>query len=247
MGLLKAESLKVTVGNKVVLDGLSFEINEKGIYAILGRSALERTTLARALSGIVRLEGGDVYYKDVRLSETGKGRALKAKIGYLPSECFLYPDMTVYESLDLTGRMRGVDPDKRIRQIKEALELLALSQKSEALVKALSVSEKKKLLLANALIGNPSVLILDEPTANATAEDAETIRDVITMLGERKTVLIFTDKLSLANDTAGHIGIVSKGNMVLWESLDSIKEKMENDPNALVKVFMAFADEGGEG
>lgn len=247
MSLLKVENIKVDVDNGCVLSELSFEINEKGIYAILGKKATEKTTLARVLAGIVNVDEGQIFYKDSEFSDDKKGRKIKAKIGYVPKECYLYSDMTVYEVLDLTGRMRKVDPDKRIRQIKEALELLELSDKNEALIKVLTLSEKRRLLLANALIGNPSVLILDEPTANATAQDAEIIKDVIAMIGERKPILIFTEKLTLANDMANYIGIMSNGKMAFWSSLDNIKEKLGNDSRALVKTFMAFSDDNAGG
>jgi ABC-type multidrug transport system ATPase subunit len=109
-------------------------------------------------------------------------------------------------------------------------------------------AEKKRLLLANALIGNPSVLILDEPTENLPPDDVALVKEVIGMLGERKTVLIFTEKLSLANDMAKHIGIMANGKMELWSSFENIKQKLDNDPNALLKTFMAFSDgnAGGE-
>ena len=248
MSLLKVEKLRVSVDGLTVIRDVSFEIEEKGIYAILGKSEAERTALAKLLAGILKTDSGRILYKDNELSDSKKGNAVKAKIGYLPKKCFLYPDMTVYETLDFTGKMRKVSPDKRVRQIKEALELVILSNKSEALVKSLSYAEKKRLLLANALIGNPSVLILDEPTENLPPDDVALVKEVIGMLGERKTVLIFTEKLLLANDMAKHVGILSNGELGLWSSLDNIKQKLDNDPNALLKVFAAFSDsnKGGE-
>lgn len=247
MSILRAENLKIVVDDEIVIDDLSFEIEEKGIYAILGKSNLERTTLAKALAGIVNLEDGAIFYKDTYFDEKKSSRAIKAKIGYIPSKSFLYPDMTVFETLDFTGRMRKVDPDKRVRQIKEALDLLILSDKAEVLVKSLTESERKRLLFANALIGNPSVIIIDEPTANLPPDDVELLRDVISMLGERKTVIIFTEKLMLANEIAKHVGVMSKGKMALWSSLDNIKTKLNNDPKALIKTFMAFTDDGDGG
>ena len=248
MSLLKVENLKATLDGNLLLKDVAFEIEEKGIYAILGKSEAERTALAKSLAGILKTDGGRILYKDNELSNSKKGNAIKAKIGYIPKKCFLYPDMTVYETLDFTGKMRKVSPNKRVRQIKEALELVILSNKSEALVKSLSYAEKKRLLLANALIGNPSVLILDEPTENLPPDDVALVKEVIGMLGERKTVLIFTEKLSLANDMAKHIGIMANGKMELWSSLENIKQKLDNDPNALLKTFMAFSDgnAGGE-
>ena len=242
MSLLKVEKLRVSVDGLTVIQDVSFEIEEKGIYAMLGKSEAERTALAKLLAGILKTDGGRILYKDNELSDSKKGNAVKAKIGYLPKKCFLYPDMTVYETLDFTGKMRKVSPDKRVRQIKEALELVILSNKSEALVKSLSYAEKKRLLLANALIGNPSVLILDEPTENLPPDDVALVKEVIGMLGERKTVLIFTEKLSLANDMAKHIGIMANGKIELWSSLENIKQKLDNDPNALRKAYMAFSD-----
>jgi ABC-type multidrug transport system ATPase subunit len=87
------------------------------------------------------------------------------------------------------------------------------------------------------------VLIFDEPTANVISEDAELIRDVISMLGERKTVIIFTEKITLANQLAKHIGIMANGKMALWSSLDNIKAKLNNDVNALLETFLAFTDD----
>ena len=243
MSILKTENLKVSVDNEAVLDGLSFEIEEKGIYVILSKSALEMTTLSKALTGIEELDEGSVFYKDISLSDKKNAKTIKSKIGYLPRESFLYPDMTAYEVLDFTGKMRGVSADKRIKQIKEALELTGFYQMSEVLVRDMTFSQKKRLLLANALIGNPSVLIFDEPTANVISEDAELIRDVISMLGERKTVIILTEKITLANQLAKHIGIMANGKMALWSSLDNIKAKLNNDANALLETFLAFTDD----
>ena len=247
MSLLRTECLRVAVDDEIVLNDISFEIEEKGIYAMLGKSELERTTLAKALAGLCEIDYGNIFYKDIRLDGGKSGRLVKSKIGYLPKNCFLYPDMTVYEILDFTGKMRKVLPDKRVRQIKEALDLVLLSNRSEVLVKSLSSSEKKRLLLANALIGNPSTLILDEPTANLPPDDVALIKEIITMLGKKKVVIAFSERLALANDIADYVGIISNGEMALWSSLDNIKERLNNDSNALLKTFAAFTDNGKGG
>lgn len=246
MSILKIENLNAFADNKILFDGLSFEIDEKGIYVILAKTSEELSTLANALGGVVKVDSGTISYKDIQLSNKRNGRELKSKIGYVSKESFFYPDMTVFEVLDFTGKLRGVSPDKRIRQIKESLELLVLSNKSDVLIKSLSFSEKKRLAVANALIGNPCVLILDEPCLNVLSEDSEVIRDVIEMLGERKAVIILTEKVTFANGIAKHIGIISKGKMALWSSLENIKEKLDNDPKALAKTFIAFTDNSAD-
>lgn len=241
MSILTVKNLKVTEDEKNILEDISFDIDEKGIYVVLGKSGSGKTALARALAGISKYEG-EILYKDSELSQKGKkGAKLKAKIGYVPQKNFLYSNMTVYETLDFTARMRGVDADKRVRQIKEALDLVEISSLNEAFVGDLTPSDKKRLLIANALMGNPSVIILDEPTFSVNPDDAALIRDLIVMLGERKTVIIFTEKILLANELANTVGIISKGRLELWSSLDTIKEKLSGDPNALLKTFMAFS------
>ena len=243
MSIYRVESLKVIHEKKMVLEDISFDIEEKGVYAILGKSAHARYILAKTLAGIIPIESGNIFYKDVIVNRrTTKGRAARAKIGYLPRNCFLYGKMTVYEVLDFTGAIRKINPDKRVRQIKEALELVMLSDKSEAIVGSLSVYEKKRLLLANALIGNPAVLILDEPMMHLPPDDVALFKDIIEMLAEKKTIILFTDKLALAEELATHIGIISNKKMALWSSLDNIKEKLDGDPNALLKAYAAFAD-----
>lgn len=248
MSILTVENLKKHTSYGAVLSGVTFSAEEKGVYAILGKASSGKSTLCEVLAGASEIDGGKVYFKDVSLyPDTRESRRAKAKIGYMPSSVFFYPDMTVFEVLDFTGRLRKVSPDKRFRQIKEALELLALSSKSEALVKALTVSEKKRLALANALVGNPSLLLLDDPTSRVTAEDAELIRNVIAMLGEMKTVFLFTDKTSEASALAKHVGIIADGKIVLWSTLDDIKSKFSSNDNALLITFEAFSERTREG
>lgn len=244
MSILKVDGLsKEFIDGKPVLDKISFSIEEKGVYAIIGKKGAGKSALAAILAGCCEADEGNVVYNDVTLEADSKtGKQIKKKIGYVSEVCCFPDDMTVFELLDFTGRMRGVSPDKRARQIKEALELLLLSARRDALIKGLSLSENKRLALANALIGNPSVLILDEPIANASAEDAEIIKDVISMLADKKVIIILTERTSDAEALASQIGIISRGKIVLWESLENIKAKLDGEQRALLKTFLAFTD-----
>lgn len=238
MSILEVTNLK----KDNVIEEVSFSIDEKGVYAFLGKASSGKSTLAEILAGASETDGGKVIFRDVDIyKNTRQGKSAKAKIGYVPENIFFYPDMTAFEVLDFTGRLKKVDPDKRFRQIKEAFELLAISEKSEVLVKHLTLSEKKRLAFANALVGNPSMLVLDDPTSKVSAEDAELIRNTIAMLGEFKTVLLFTDKCVEAETLAKNIAILSEGKIVLWSTLDEIKEKFGDEKGALLKTFEAFS------
>ena len=247
MSLLKVENISYRESETLLLDGLSFEINEKGIYAILSKNKKAKTALAKALSGVVTLSGGKIIFKDVELSQRKDGIAAKAKIGYMPSECFFYPDMTVCETLDFTGRMRKTDTDKRVRQIKAALEFVFLTEKADALVKDLTASEKKRLALANTLVGNPSLLVLDDPMAGVNSEDRTLISDIISSLSEKKAVVILTDRVGDAKKLASTVGILSNKKIALWETVDEIKERLSGDEDALFKTYLAFSEDEEEG
>ena len=243
MSILEVIDLKKDSSQGSFIENLSFSIEEKGVYAFLGKASSGKSTLAQILAGVTEADSGIVFFRESDMyANAKKNKIAKAKIGYVPENIFFYPDMTAFEVLDFTGRIKKVDPDKRFRQIKEAFELLALSEKSDVLVKDLTLSEKKRLAVANAIIGNPSMLILDDPTSRASAEDAEIIRNAIAMLGKFKPVLLFTDKAIEAEALATNICILSNGKIALWETLDEIKAKFNNEKGALLKTYEAFSN-----
>ena len=244
MSILKVENISKKSEDGVILDAISFEIEEKGVFAILGKKDSEKTALANVLAGCSALDSGEIVYKDINVYSNSKNNRLaKAKIGYVPQEITFFDDMTAFEILEFAGKLRKVETDKRIRQIKEALEIVGLSDKYEVLVKDFSLSEKKRLSLAHALIGNPSLIILDEPTAQISLEDAALFKKIIMMLGDKKTVILLTDKINLAQSVATNVGIMSNGTIKLWESADALKTRYEGDDNFLIKAFSAFSCE----
>lgn len=244
MSLLEIKNVTKTTAYGVVLDDISFSIEEKGICVVLGKKSSGKSALAEVLAGCSEIDSGEVLYKGESLYANNKNNvAIKSKIGYVASETFFFPEMTVFEILDFTGKMRRVESEKRFRQIKEALEITELSQKYEVFVKDLSISEKKRLSLANALIGNPSFIILDDPTAYVSLNDAALIKDVVKMIGNKKTVVVFTDKIALTQDIASTVGIISKGKMVLWETYEIIKTLADGDDDYLLKTFVKLSEE----
>ena len=244
MSTLEVKNIVKKCGEEVVLDGISFSIDEKGVYAILGKKDSGKTALAEILAGCGQIDDGELIYRDVNVYSNFKNNRLaKLKIGYVSQEIRFFSDMTVFEILDFAGKLRHVQADKRIRQIKEALEIMGLSDKYEVLIGELSLSEKKRLSLAHALIGNPSLIIFDEPTAGIALDDADLIKDIITMLGDKKFIILFTDKINLAQSVATNVGIIANGTLKLWESMDSLRSRYDGDENFLVKTFSTLSCE----
>ena len=244
MSILEVKNIVKKNDKGTVLKDVSFNIDEKGIHAILGKKASGKVELAQVLAGCSDIDGGEVVYREVSMYSNAKNnKIVKTKIGYVPENISFFPDMTVYEILDFVGKLRGVDTDKRVRQIKEALEIVELSNKYEVFIKELTLSERKRLSLAHALIGNPSLIILEEPTGQISLNDAELIKNLIVMLGDKKIVILITDKTNLVQDIAKNVGIMSNGKMTLWESVDNLKSRFEGDDNFLIKAFVSFSSE----
>ena len=244
MSILEVRNITKKDGENTVLDGVYFTVEDKGIYAILSKDVVGRTALAEVLSGCSFVDSGEVVYRDISVYSSNKHNcASKAKIGYVPRESFFFADMTVFEVLDFTGKMRGVSSNKRARQIKESLEIVKLSSKCEVYVKELSPSEKKRLSLANALIGNPPMLVLDNPCESVSANDSDMIKDILKMIGSKKVILLLTDRAVFAQDVAMNVGILANGKITLWDSMENVKERYEGDNNFLVKAFVDFSAE----
>ena len=244
MSILELNNITKTDGDTTVLDGVYFEIEEKGLYAILCKNSSERVALAEVLAGCASIDEGMMVFRGIPVYANDRNsREAKSKIGYVPSETFFFGDMTVFDTLDFTGRMRKVSSNKRVRQIKESLELVNLSSKCEVYVSELSISEKKRLALANALIGNPSMIILDEPTESVSANDADIIKGLIHMIKDKKLIILLTDKTSLAQEMAMHAGVLANGEITLWDYMENLKERYEGEEDFLSKALDEFSVE----
>ncbi len=244
MSILEVRNITKKVGNDTVLDGVYFTVEEKGVYAILGKKYSGKTVLAEILAGCSFVDSGEVVYRDVSVYSSDKNNCVsKTKIGYVPSEPCFFADMTVFDILDFTGRLRGVSSNKRARQIKESLEIVNLSSKYDVYVNDLTVSEKKRLSLANALVGNPSMIIIDDPCESATANDLDMIKALLEMIGSKKVIVLLTDKTGFAQDVATNVGILANGKITLWDSMENLRERYANDNNFLVKAFVDFSAE----
>lgn len=244
MSILELNNITKTDGDTTVLDGVYFEIEEKGLYAILCKNSSERVALAEVLAGCASIDEGMMVFRGIPVySNDRNSREAKLKIGYVPSETFFFGDMTVFDTLDFTGRMRKVFSNKRVRQIKESLELVNLSSKCEVYVSELSISEKKRLAIANAMIGNPSMIILDEPIESVSANDADIIKGLIHMIKDKKLIILLTDKTSLAQEMAMHAGVLANGEITLWDYMGNLKERYEGEEDFLSKALDEFSVE----
>ncbi len=244
MSLLLVKGLNKINAEGAGLKDISFCIEEKGVYGFLGKTDSGKGLLCSVLAGACEKDSGSIIYKENELYAKEKQTAgIKRKIGYVPQKSFFDSDMTVFEVLDLLGKAKRVYPDKRFRQIKEALELTGLSGKRECLVEDLSLSERKRLSIAAALLGNPDVIIMDEPLQYLDSKQAEEIRGLIAMLGKKRVVLLFSARADDIGKMSDKVGFLHCGELILWEDTRQLMKKLdENSLGTLDDALCALTD-----
>ena len=246
MSLLKAENICKICAEDFSLKDISFEISEKGIYGFLGKRGAGNTSLAKVLAGVSDIDGGALFYKDVEMNRSSKqGALMKRKIGYVPEKPIFDSGVTSFEVLDLIGKSKKIDPDKRFRQIKEALELTGLSRKGDVLTDHLELHEKKRLAIAASLLGNPDVIIWDEPLRFLDLIQAGEIKKLASMLRNKKVLLIFSANPVDIEEMCDNIAIMSRGEIALWKSKEELLSVLkENELGALSDALEAFSCKG---
>lgn len=206
------------------LCGFSCSFEKGGIHGILGPSGAGKTLLLEVLAGVKTPEGGSVSIK-----EAGRNPAdpkVKAKIGYVPKAPVFYGDMTAIEILDFIGQARGVSADKRYRQIKEAMDLTGIEDIGNRLAGNLNAEERKRLSYAGALLGNPDVLLIDEPIPVKDAAKRSEFMDLLTMLGRVKTVILASADFSVIKKLCEDVLIMAEGTLLVQGSFASLEKKL---------------------
>jgi len=224
IALIEIKGLFKTFGETKALSDLSFELSDGGIHAILGPAGAGKTTLLDILSGCKLADEGSVIINGVDISK--EPIKAKKKIGYMPQIPPLYEDMTPYEYLVFVGDAKGVLGEKLYRNVESVIDLVGIGEASGAMIKKLSKSNRKKLAMAQAMLGNPDIILLDEPTAGLGAADAQNMRELIAKLGEIKTIVICSRKLTWLKGLCHDITIISGAEIIAQGSVEELEEKL---------------------
>ncbi|NMB86933.1 MAG: ABC transporter ATP-binding protein, partial [Chloroflexi bacterium] len=181
-------------GNRTItaLNDLNLDIYE-GMFGLLGPNGAGKTTLMRILAGIVNPSQGKVIVLGNDIS-TGQGKeAIKTLLGYLPQELGIYPDLSAYEFVDYLAILKGVhDPGERRRQVERVLGLVGLSGEARRKLKTFSGGMKRRVGIAQALVNDPRILIVDEPTAGLDPEERIRFRNLLVELATERVVILST-------------------------------------------------------
>jgi len=209
--MIEIKNLTRTFGHVTAVDGLTLSIAEGEVFGLLGPNGAGKTTTIRMLAGLIGKTSGEAQVAGCRVGDPADARRLRSLIGLMPEEAGLYPDLSAAQTLDFYGKLYAVPRDLRAERAERLLTLLDLWERRDARVRTFSKGMKQRLTIARALIHEPPVLFLDEPTANLDPEGAKTVRDFLLGLKrENRTILLNTHQLAEADRICDRVGILHR-------------------------------------
>ncbi|MDA4135365.1 MAG: ABC transporter ATP-binding protein [Thaumarchaeota archaeon] len=208
--MIDAEGLTRKFGDLTAVDNLTLHVDEGEVFGFLGPNGAGKTTTVRMLACLISKTSGTARIGDYEIGNRADQQKIRRIIGLVPDNVGLYEELTAYKNLDFYGRYYNVDEARRRERIEYFLKLLGLWEKRDVAAGTFSKGMKQKLAIARALIHDPQVLFMDEPTANLDPEASKTVRDFILELKkEKKTIFLNTHNLDEAQRICDKIAILN--------------------------------------
>ena len=233
--MIDAENITRKFGDLTAVDNLTLHVNEGEIFGFLGPNGAGKTTTVRMLACLISKTSGTAKIGDYEIGNRADQQKIRRIIGLVPDNVGLYEELTAYKNLDFYGRYYKVDEAKRRERIEYFLKLLGLWDKRDLAAGTFSKGMKQKLAIARALIHDPQVLFMDEPTANLDPEASKTVRDFILELKkEKKTIFLNTHNLDEAQRICDRIAILNTKLMALGTPAEL--ERLESGRKIVVQL-----------
>lgn len=223
---IKIQNLTKVYGTQKAIDNISFEINSGEILGFLGPNGAGKSTTMKILTGYLPASSGSARVLNVEVSTDSL--EVKQQIGYLPEHNPLYLEMYVKEFLEFVGSLYGLKSDNLKNRVIEVIDLVGLQIEQHKKIGELSKGYRQRIGLAQALIHNPEVLILDEPTTGLDPNQLVEIRNLIREVGKNKTVILSTHIMQEVEALCDRVIIINKGKIVIDETMESLKKKNSN-------------------
>jgi len=232
--MIKIKNLTKYYGDLCAVDNVSFDIKKGEILALLGPNGAGKTTIYRIITGYLKPTHGNIAVMNYNIYD--HMMEIKSKIGYLPEAAPIYKDLLVYDYLDFVADIRGIEKDKKPDHIKNLGDLCGLNNVMHMTVDELSKGYRQRVGIAHALMGDPEILVLDEPTAGLDPNQIVETREIIKRIGRKKTIIYSTHILSEAEATCDRIVIINKGKIVADDTLDGLRKSMKEE--SFENIFM---------
>ncbi len=207
------------------LSGISFDVQPGEIMGFLGPNGAGKTTTLRILTGMIAPTEGSVLIDGIDVTQ--KPLDVRRRIGYLPENVSLYPELRVEEYLSYRASIKAVAASQKRSRIQQALEQCALGDVSRKLIGRLSKGYRQRVALADCLLAQPKILILDEPTVGLDPHQIRQTRQLITAIGQNATILLSTHILPEVEMTCHRVAIINKGKIVAVDSPAKLRQRLQ--------------------
>ncbi len=241
MPAISIENLTKKFGTTIAVDGLTFQVKEGEVFGFLGPNGAGKSTTVRMLTCLISRTGGDALIGGYRLSNAEDSLKIRRMIGLVPDTVGLYEDLTAFENLDFYGKLYECPDLLRKGNIERFLRMLGLWERKDSRAGSFSKGMKQKLALARALIHEPKILFMDEPTANLDPESAKTVRDFIMEIKKQgATIFLNTHNLDEAQRICDHIGLI-KTKLLRIGTPEQLKESLSG-PRTRITLAQVTGD-----
>ena len=233
--MITVKNVTKKYGKFKAVDNISFEINDGEIIGLLGPNGAGKSTTMNILTGFIEPTEGEVIINGYNISK--KPKKVKKCIGYMPEGVPLYKDMTVKEFITYMAELKGVKRSQIRESVEQAIQDTWLQNVKKVLIRNLSKGYKQRVSMAGALVGNPEIIILDEPTVGLDPKQIIEIRNLIKKLGKNHTLIISSHILSEISQICEKVIIINKGQIVAVDSPEHLEDtvNVENAINIIVE------------
>lgn len=220
--MIQVDHLTRCYGPTTAVNDVSFRIEHGEVVGLLGHNAAGKTTIMKMLTGYLEPTAGSIHIDDLEMGRDT--RAIQARIGYLPENCPVWPEMTVIDYLDYQAALHGVPEDQREQALASAIRRTELEDKATDTIETLSRGYRQRVGVAQALLHDPDVIILDEPTNGLDPNQIRHMRDLIQELARDATVVVSTHILQEVQAVCERVLILRAGELVVDSRLDELQQ-----------------------
>ena len=232
--MIEVKNITKKYGSFTAVDNISFKIEEGEIIGLLGPNGAGKSTTMNMITGYIEPTEGEIIVNGYDISK--KPKKAKAQIGYMPEGVPLYSDLTVKEFVTYMAELKKVDRKTRKEKVEKIIEQTGLKDVEKKLTRNLSRGYKQRVSMAGALVGEPKILILDEPTVGLDPKQITEIRTLIKELGKTHTVILSSHILSEVSQICNKVIIINKGKIVAIDTPENLEKKVESNNTTYVTV-----------
>ncbi len=232
--MIEVKNVTKTYGNFTAVDNISFTINDGEIVGLLGPNGAGKSTTMNMITGFIEQTEGEIIIDGYDILK--KPQKAKKQIGYMPEGVPLYNDLTVKEFINYMADLKMVDRKVKKERVQKTIEATNLQDVQNKLIKNLSRGYKQRVSMAGALVSNPKILILDEPTVGLDPKQITEIRSLIKTLGKEHTIILSSHILSEVSQICGKVIIINKGKIVAIDTPKNLEDKVKNQNQLTVTV-----------